>query len=172
MSRAGPPPDVTEQLEPGYGAGALSRFAREEIPAPSPYLDCRCYMTSLLRQGGPLARRDRSRCRYRLADVQARDIGHERVRARGRRRLPHLFRLCARTGRPLGHVPVVRPPIQGAPTRRGSGTAATLDTAVQQIGQFSRLVHPETHPSCDSERQLSGAEFRQSYHCSWPSQSN
>jgi len=32
--------------------------------------------------------------------------GQERIRARGRRRLPHLFHLCARTGRPLGHVPV------------------------------------------------------------------
>src|SRR5213594_3239073 len=43
-----------------------------------------------------------------------RGTGHERVRARGRRRLPHLFRLCARTGRPLGHVPVARPRTQGA----------------------------------------------------------
>src|SRR3989442_9329912 len=29
-----------------------------------------------------------------------------RVRARGGCRLPHLFHLCARTGRPLGDVPV------------------------------------------------------------------
>src|SRR6266478_2366089 len=37
-----------------------------------------------------------------------------RSRARGRRRLPRLFCLCARTGRPLGHVPVARPRTQGA----------------------------------------------------------
>ena len=35
--------------------------------------------------------------------------GHERVRARGRRRLPHLLGVRARAGRPLGHVPVARP---------------------------------------------------------------
>ena len=29
-------------------------------------------------------------------------------------RLPRLFHLCARTGRPLGHVPVARPRTQGA----------------------------------------------------------
>ncbi len=40
--------------------------------------------------------------------------GHERVRARGRRRLPHLFHLCARARRPLGSVPVARPRPQGA----------------------------------------------------------
>src|SRR5882762_8618903 len=34
--------------------------------------------------------------------------------ARGRRRLPRLFRPCARTGRPLGHVSVARPPTEGA----------------------------------------------------------
>src|SRR3989454_10989245 len=44
----------------------------------------------------------------------ARGAGHERVRTTGRRRVPHLFGLCARTGRPLGHVPVARPRPQGA----------------------------------------------------------
>src|SRR5205823_13781036 len=39
---------------------------------------------------------------------------HERIRDRGRHRLPHLFHLCARAGRPLGHVPVARPRPQGA----------------------------------------------------------
>src|SRR5712691_6168816 len=29
------------------------------------------------------------------------------------RHLPHLFHLCARTGRPLGHVPMARPRPQG-----------------------------------------------------------
>ena len=52
--------------------------------------------------------------RNRRGHLHAREAGHERVRARGRRRLPHLFRLCARTGRPLGHVPVARPRTQGA----------------------------------------------------------
>ena len=42
----------------------------------------------------------------RCGHVHAGEAGHERVRARGRRRLPHLFRLCARPGRPLGRVPV------------------------------------------------------------------
>src|SRR6202035_3337964 len=46
--------------------------------------------------------------------VHAREAGHERIRARGRRRLPRLFRLCARIGRPLGHVPVARPRTQGS----------------------------------------------------------
>ena len=50
----------------------------------------------------------------RQGHVHAREAGHERVRARGWRRLPHLFRLRAWTGRPLGHVPVARPRTQGA----------------------------------------------------------
>ena len=53
-------------------------------------------------------------CGTDAATYIARQAGHERVRARGRRRLPHLFHLCARTGRPLGHVPVARPRPQGA----------------------------------------------------------
>ena len=44
----------------------------------------------------------------------ARAAGPERFRARGRCRLSHLFDLCARTGRALGHVPVARPRPQGA----------------------------------------------------------
>ena len=36
------------------------------------------------------------------------------VRARGRRRLPHLFHLCARGGRNLGHVRMARPRPQGS----------------------------------------------------------
>src|SRR5438876_7919613 len=52
--------------------------------------------------------------RNRRAHVLARSAGHERVRARGRRRLPQLFHLRARAGRPLGHVPVARPRPQGA----------------------------------------------------------
>jgi predicted dithiol-disulfide oxidoreductase (DUF899 family) len=48
------------------------------------------------------------------AHLLARSAGPERVRARGRRRLPHLFHLCARRGRPVGHVPMARPRPQGA----------------------------------------------------------
>ena len=36
--------------------------------------------------------------RNRRADVRAREAGHERLRARGRRHLPHLLHLCARAG--------------------------------------------------------------------------
>ncbi len=53
----------------------------------------------------PLGRNDG----HRLGDLHARAPGHERVRARGRSRLPHVRGVCARTGRPLGHVPVARP---------------------------------------------------------------
>ena len=56
--------------------------------------------------------------RNRPGNVPARSAGHERVCARGRRCLPHLFHLCARTGRPLGHVRVARPCPQG-PQRDG-----------------------------------------------------
>src|SRR4030095_16865686 len=40
--------------------------------------------------------------------------GVSAFRARGRRCPPHLFRLCARRGRPLGQVPVTLPRSQGA----------------------------------------------------------
>src|SRR6266568_2060581 len=63
---------------------------------------------------GDACRRQRGHDRNRPGHVHAREAGHERVRARGRCRLPHLFHLCARTGRPLGHVPVARPRAQGA----------------------------------------------------------
>ena len=61
---------------------------------------------------GPCGR-ERGHDRNRRSHVHAREAGNERVRAGGRRRLPHLFRLCARTGWPLGHVPVARPRSQG-----------------------------------------------------------
>ncbi len=67
------------------------------------------------RDGGPGdCRKERGHGRNRRGHVHAREAGHERVRARGRRGLPHLFHLCARTGRPVGHVPVARPSPQGA----------------------------------------------------------
>ena len=52
--------------------------------------------------------------RNRQGDLHARAAGHERVRARGRRHLSHLFRLCARTGWPMGHVSVARSRAEGA----------------------------------------------------------
>ena len=53
------------------------------------------------------------------AATYSRDRPGMSVCARGRRRLPHLFHLCAWIGRPLGHVPVARPRPQGA--QRGDG---------------------------------------------------
>src|SRR6185369_12126015 len=47
-------------------------------------------------------------------DVLARAARHERVRPRGRRRLPRVLHLLARAGWPLGHVPVARPRTPGA----------------------------------------------------------
>ena len=44
-----------------------------------------------------------------LATLHTGNAGHERLRARGRPRLPHLLGVCTRAGRPLGHVPVARP---------------------------------------------------------------
>jgi predicted dithiol-disulfide oxidoreductase (DUF899 family) len=50
----------------------------------------------------------RSHERNRSGDVHARAAGRERVRARGRRGLSHLFRVFARSGRSLGNVSVAR----------------------------------------------------------------
>ena len=67
--------------------------------------------------------------RHGLADVRAGAPRHEHVRARGRRRLPHLLGLRARPGRPVGHVPVAGP---GTPrTKRGA-----------QPGRTPQLVPP------------------------------
>ena len=53
--------------------------------------------------------RHRGDHRHGLADLHPGDAGHERLRAEGRRRLPHLLGLLARAGWALGHVPVARP---------------------------------------------------------------
>src|SRR5215470_14989910 len=53
-------------------------------------------------------RRERGDGRHGRGYVHPRATWDERVRARGRRRLPHLFRVCARARRSLGHVPVAR----------------------------------------------------------------
>ena len=54
---------------------------------------------------------------HRRGHLRARAARLERIRARGRRRLPHLLRLCARTRRHLGHVSVARSRVEG--TQRG-----------------------------------------------------
>ena len=69
-------------------------------------------LTDETRRGACL--RARGHDRYRCGHVHARTAGHERVRARGWRRLPRLFHLCTRIGWPLGHVPMARPRAQGA----------------------------------------------------------
>jgi peroxiredoxin len=64
--------------------------------------------------------RDRRDDGNRRGDVHAPGPGHERVRARRWRRLPHVLRLRARTGRDVGHVHVARPRAQGAQTSPAS----------------------------------------------------
>ena len=59
--------------------------------------------------------------------------GHERVRARERRRPPHLLDLRARPRRALGHVPVARPRAEGAQRARGRGGGGA--TSTQARGQ-------------------------------------
>ena len=60
---------------------------------------------------------------HRYGELHARSAGPQRVRARGRRDLPHLLGLCARRRRDLGHVPLVRPRAQGP--QRGRRVAAS-----------------------------------------------
>ncbi len=60
------------------------------------------------RQGGAACRVG-GQLRHGLADVHAGAPGYKHIRARGRRRLPHLFGLRAWLGRPVGHVPVAGP---------------------------------------------------------------
>ena len=79
-------------------------------------------------------RGERGHDRNRRAHIYARAAGDERVRARGRRRLPHLFRLCARARRPLGHVPLARPRPQGPQRDRACGGAATTSTRAAERG--------------------------------------
>ena len=47
--------------------------------------------------------------RHGSRDLQKRGTGHERIRPRGWRRVPHLLGLRTRRRRPLGHVLVARP---------------------------------------------------------------
>src|SRR5688572_19062931 len=98
-------------------------------------------------------RRQRGHDRNRRGHVHAREARHERVRARSRRRLPHLFRLCARTGRPLGHVSLARPRPQGtqrdgplvAPPRRVRQALSDVMVVVTRLRrrEISRRVASE-----------------------------
>jgi hypothetical protein len=66
----------------------------------------------LPRDGDPQRARRRGRsCRlwHGPGDGSTGSAGHERVRARGRRRLPDLLGVHPRAGRSLGYVPVARP---------------------------------------------------------------
>ena len=74
----------------------------------------------------PQVRRQR---RHRRGRLHARAARPERVRARGRRRLPHLLRLLARRRRHLGHVSVARPRAAGAQRARACGGGATTSIA-------------------------------------------
>jgi hypothetical protein len=68
-----------------------------------------------------------------LGDVPARRARRERVRARGRRRLPHLLGVRARgLDGPVGHVPVARPrAARPQRDRLRAGGAATTSTTAQ-----------------------------------------
>ena len=74
--------------------------------------------------------------RNRRSHVHAREAGHERVRARRRRRLPHLLDLCARSGWALGHVPVARPRTKG--TQRNGGLVAPSRRVQQLVTRADR----------------------------------
>ncbi len=72
--------------------------------------------------------------RHGLGDLHAGVSRNERVRARRRRRLPHVLGLRARAGRSVGHVPVARPRTAEDATRhepttpRSTGSVATTST--------------------------------------------
>jgi hypothetical protein len=83
-------------------------------------------------------RRARGHYRNRCGHVYAREAWHERVRARRRSRLPRLFHLCARTGRPLGHVPVARPCTQG--TQRDRHLVAPPRRVRQALSDFREKI--------------------------------
>ena len=96
---------------------------------------------------------------------------HERLRARGRRRLPHLFDLCPRTGWPLGHVPMARPRAQGSqrdgpvvapprPLRRAGGQgvspAHSVDARPADLTRPDRKVGPCSGPTARGRAIMSG----------------
>jgi len=97
-----------------------------------------CSRVAIARRSGA-RRADGGHVRNRHGHVHAREAGNERVRARGRRRLPRLFHPCARTGRPLGHVPVARPRPQGA---QRDGRLVAPPRRIRAAFSKDRLVLP------------------------------
>ena len=88
---------------------------------------------------------ERGHDRDRRGNVHAREAGHERVRARGRRCLPQLFHLCARTGRPRGDVSVARsrsPEGAQREWRASGGAATTSTTASDACGTVTASSRP------------------------------
>src|SRR5687768_13476724 len=92
--------------------------------------------------GGP-CRRQRGHDWNRRGHVHAREAGDECVRPRGRRRLPHVFHLCARAGCPLGHVPVARPCPQRA-QRNGRLVASPRRVRQQVMGGSIAMTSTRT----------------------------
>ena len=88
----------------------VARTEEEQRSGPVEYnfrpMDMR---PALERAAGKLGRADRGERRDRRRVVHARGPRDERVRAQGRRRLPHLLVVRSRAGRALGDVPVARP---------------------------------------------------------------
>ena len=83
-------------------------------------------LTDETRRGA--CRRARGHDRNRRGHVHAREAGDERVRARGRRRLPRLFHLCADWTASGACTSGSTAPPRGV-TRRASGGAATTNTS-------------------------------------------
>ena len=100
----------------------------------------------------PWSRPVRGERRDRLEDLPARGARRERVRARGRRRVPHLLGVRTRDRRPLGHVPVARPraaraqrdrPLVAPPRRvRGSGGRALAGAGLAEARPRGRARSP------------------------------
>src|SRR5262245_41369934 len=132
----------------GHRAAAARRRHRVQLPARGGQAagPARHHDGARARRRGP-RRPDGGEHRDRRGHLHARAAGHERVRAPGRRRLPRLFLLCARTGRPLGHVPGARPRPQGtqraqhlvAPPRRVRGLSEVMIVVAEvRDSRFSR----------------------------------
>ena len=97
----------TSITEAQQKAGASNTITAKRRPSRSPRRRRRRPWPSSLPRAEPIR-----------SHLQARSAGHERLRARERRGLSHLFHLCARTGRAVGYLPVARPRAQG-PQRGG-----------------------------------------------------
>jgi hypothetical protein len=99
-----------------------------------------CGLSAASRSGQFRARRVRiERRRNGLGDVPARRARRERVHARRWRRLPHLLRVRAWSGRPLGDVPVARP--RAAGSQRGRLLVASPRRVRQPVTGPQRRTH-------------------------------